>query len=267
MALLPEPTRELIQNGTDQASTAVRGHLLLLVQSAAAVAIAGALGVLNTLGFIIALLGVPTWLFAVMTDQRRGVRLFNNMFPREARTDVWAVLRILDRTFSSWIRGQLGLAVLVGMGVFFGLWALEQLGIASIKYRLVLAVIATIMQLIPAVGPILGALPAVVAGFTQSREAGVAILLLYAGIQWLLGSIVAPQFQRRGPDMHPAIMVVILVLLAPFGFFWILVAAPLAIGARDLFRYAYGRLGDPPRPAGLLPGETVPVAPVRPRWR
>jgi hypothetical protein len=63
-------------------------------------------------------------------------------------------------------------------------------------------------------------------------------------------------------DIHPAIFVILLVLLSQFGFFWVLVAAPLSIVLRDLFVYAYGRLSDPPRPAGVAPGErrTVPLA-------
>ena len=44
-----------------------------------------------------------------------------------------------------------------------------------------------------------------------------------------------------------------------FGFIWVLLAAPLAVAVRDLYRYAYGRVSDPPRPAGLLPGELPPL--------
>jgi len=63
---------------------------------------------------------------------------------------------------------------------------------------------------------------------------------------------------RRTVDIHPAILVVLLVLLSQFGFIWVLLGAPLAVSARDLFRYAYGRLSDPPRPAGVMPDS--------PRW-
>jgi hypothetical protein len=64
---------------------------------------------------------------------------------------------------------------------------------------------------------------------------------------------VQPMIERRSVDMHPAALVVVLVALSQFGFIWVLVGAPIAVAARDLFRYAYGRLEDPPRPAGVLP--------------
>ncbi|HEX2515301.1 MAG TPA: hypothetical protein VH257_11380, partial [Chloroflexota bacterium] len=42
--------------------------------------------------------------------------------------------------------------------------------------------------------------------------------------------------------------------LSQLGWQWIFLAAPVAAVAHDLWRYAFGRLGDPPRPAGVLPG-------------
>jgi predicted PurR-regulated permease PerM len=255
---LPEPTRLAIQDGVDRAVLAIRGNLSLVLQAALAFVLAGAVGVLNTLGFVLAMIGIPTWLVAVLTDHRAGVRAINRVLPTWAQPDVWAVIRIVDRAFSTYIRGQLFLAVLVGALVFGGLWALEQLGVVAVRYRLVLALIATLTQLIPTVGPILGALPAIATGFSISREAGVAILILYVGIQQLLGAVVVPRVERRAVDIHPAVMVVALVLFAPLGLLWVLLAAPLMVASRDLFRYAYGRFGDPPRPAGLLPGQARP---------
>lgn len=53
----------------------------------------------------------------------------------------------------------------------------------------------------------------------------------------------------------------LLIILSQFGPLWIILAAPLAAVVRDLFRYAYSRLDDPPRPAGFLPGERMIATP------
>jgi predicted PurR-regulated permease PerM len=81
--------------------------------------------------------------------------------------------------------------------------------------------------------------------------------------------VIAPRIQARGPDMHPAVLVVAMVLFSGFGFVWVLLAAPIAIASRDLFRYVYGRVSEPPRPAGVLPGEAITRPPMRAvrRWR
>ena len=258
---LPEPTRLALQEGLDDAAVGVRGHLLLVIQGTIALIFASLLSVLNTFGFIIAFLGVPTWLVAVLSEHQRGVRAVNRIVPAWAQPDMWAVLRILDRTFGTYARGQILLALFTGAATFVGLWVLEELGIVDVRYRLVLAMIATVMQLIPTVGPILAAVPALITGFSQSPQSGLAVLLLYVGVQQLRSTIVAPRVERRSVDIHAALVVVILVLLSPLGLLWVLLAAPLAVAARDLFRYVYGRFGDPPRPAGLLPGQPLPRPP------
>ena len=54
-------------------------------------------------------------------------------------------------------------------------------------------------------------------------------------------------------------LLVILVIASQFGLIWLFLGAPLAQIVFDLYRYVYGRLSDPPRPAGILPGESVPT--------
>ncbi len=50
------------------------------------------------------------------------------------------------------------------------------------------------------------------------------------------------------------------MVLSEFGLIWVILAPPVAAVARDLFVYAYGRFNEPPRPAGVLPGEPLPIA-------
>jgi predicted PurR-regulated permease PerM len=87
-----------------------------------------------------------------------------------------------------------------------------------------------------------------------SQETALAVLLLYIGVYWLVGSLVTPLLQGEAVNLHPAILAMVLVAGSQFGLLGILVAAPLAVISRDLFRYVYGRTSDPPRPAGVLPG-------------
>ena len=215
-------------------------------------------GLFSTLGFIIGFLGVPTWLVSIMSDNRVGARAINQVLPASAQPDFWAIVRILDRTFSAFVRGQLLYGVITAAAIYAGFALLEQMGLSAGNFRLVLAIFAGVMQLVPAVGPVLGTIPAVAVGLTESPSAALAILAMYVGVYLLLGSFVASHVAERYVDMHPAMFVIVLVLLSQFGFLWVLIAAPLSIVLRDLFRYAYGRLGDPPAPAGVAPGEVPP---------
>nr|HMQ56261.1 AI-2E family transporter [Anaerolineae bacterium] len=135
------------------------------------------------------------------------------------------------------------------------------------------AMIAGLMQLIPSIGPFLGAIPAILIGWTISPAVAVAILGLYFLVQQFIFNIVTPRVEQNIVDVHPSIFILILVSLSQFGFWWILLAAPVTAIIRDTFRYVYGRFSEPSRPPGLLPGEPLPVivsrqtAPVNQRRR
>jgi predicted PurR-regulated permease PerM len=166
----------------------------------------------------------------------------------------------MDRVFSVHVRGQLALGAVVAGLTYVGLLALGRLGVADLRYELSLAIIAGVMQLIPIVGPMLSTIPAMLLALTISPQASLAVLGLYVAIQFATAALVVPLIEGRYVDIHPALFVVVLVLLSQFGFIWVVVAAPLSIVLRDLLRYAYGRFSEPPRPAGLLPGAPVPLA-------
>jgi hypothetical protein len=55
-------------------------------------------------------------------------------------------------------------------------------------------------------------------------------------------------------------MALLAIMLSQVGFVYALLSVPIIVLSRDIFRYAYGRLSDPPRPAGLLPDDPRPIA-------
>jgi hypothetical protein len=61
-------------------------------------------------------------------------------------------------------------------------------------------------------------------------------------------------------NIHPAILMPLMIMLGQFGLIWVILAGPIAAVVRDLFLYCYGRFDDPPRPAGALPGDPLPQA-------
>src|SRR5205814_2043785 len=123
-----------------------------------AVVVPSILGLFNTLGFVIGFFAIPTWLVAVLTDQKTGVRAIKGMLPAGMQSDFWAIMRILDRTFGAFVRGQVVVAIAVGVSTYIGLELLGRVATAAVPYPVVLAVIAGVLQLIPNIGPILSTL-------------------------------------------------------------------------------------------------------------
>jgi hypothetical protein len=85
------------------------------------------------------------------------------------------------------------------------------------------------------------------------------VLGLYVGIQFVVKRLLKDRIEQRIINVNPALLVLVIVALSQLGFFWLFLAAPVAGVARDLFRYLYGRMSEPPRPAGLLPNEPLPA--------
>jgi predicted PurR-regulated permease PerM len=258
VSTLPEPTQATIAELVQQVAAKARANLDVFLAELVNLTLTTMLGLVNTIGFLLGFLIIPAWLLSVLNDQKSGVRALNRLLPEAMQADFWAILRIFDRSLRTFVQGQVLLGVLVGLLVYLGLSLLELLGWPVIPYKLLLAMFAGLMQLIPSIGPFLGTTPAIIAGLTFSLEMALAILAVYIGVQLLINNLVVPHTERRVVDIHPAVLVIAIVALSEFGIWWVLLAAPITAIIRDLFRYVYGRFREPPRPAGLLPGEAYP---------
>jgi predicted PurR-regulated permease PerM len=260
MSALPAPVQDFIdQDVLDQLAASLRANAQTFLGQSVTLVISSMLGLLNTISFFLGLLVIPTWMLSIVTEQRTVVRAVNRLLPDWTQADFWAAARIVDRSFGAFLRGLLLVALAVGVMTYAGLAGLERLTGEDVRFPLVLAMLATLLQFVPQLGPILSAVLAAWAGFTVSVPTGLAILGLYFIIQRLVGALVGSRVDRRVSDLHPAVLVLAIVALSQLGPLWIFLAAPVTAVARDLWRYAFGRLGDPPRPAGVLPGEPVPA--------
>jgi predicted PurR-regulated permease PerM len=252
----PEPIRAFLRGGLQQAATNTRQNFISYVQGLFSLGFKSILGVIGTFTFGLSLLVIPTWIFSILKDQHRARTALNRVLPDWLRPDFWAVVRIVDGIFSVYLREVVVLCVAVGLATYGGLRLLEYVGVQGIPFPALLAIIAGFTDFIPTVGPILGAVVGVSFGLISSWQTALAILVLYIGIRFLRRWLLSPLF-AGSVDIHPAILVVILVVASQFGLVWLFIAAPLAMVVRDLFRYTYGRLSEPPRPAGVLPGQSV----------
>lgn len=229
--------------------------------------LSGLFTLLNTLGFILGFLAIPAWLLLVLKDQQAGARALRRILPPRWLPDVMAIWRIFDRSFRAFIEGLLVLGLFVTLFVYIGLIFLEDIGLIHVSFQLAAALFAGLMQLIPTIGPILVVAVILLTRLTlYSTSEVLALLILYLLVQQLLRLTAEPRVRRRiVSDVHPALLIMVIVALSGFGFLWVFLAAPVTAVIRDLFLYIYGRFGEPPRPAGLLPGEMPAKSKKQPR--
>jgi predicted PurR-regulated permease PerM len=170
-------------------------------------------------GTVIAFLIVPVWAFYLIKDRPQLTEAFDRSLPAEWRTDVHAILRIIERVFSQWVRGQLILG---------------------------LTVIAGILELLPIIGPIIAAIPAILLAATAGLEAAGAAFLLYLAIQQLENNLLVPKIQGDAIELHPsAVMFALVVGGAIAGLLGAILSLPVTAAGRDVYRYLFRRLSEP----------------------
>lgn len=263
-AAVQEEVRDAVSTALATASTTLRSNFVDYLQNLGRFLLNSVLSVVNTVTFLLGFFLIPFWLFYVMMDQREGGEALNHLIHRRLRADFWAVATIIDKVFAGYLRGQLVLGLAVGSAAGLGLLVLSMFGL-QVPYILLLAVIAGITELIPVIGPIIGAVPAVILGFIDSPTTGIAVLILYIIIQQIENNFLVPRIVGDSVGIHPAFLMVLLVVCSQvFGLIGAILSAPMGAVFRDVFTYLYGRLSDPPRTAGDLP-DRLRDAPATPR--
>ncbi|MDQ3880141.1 MAG: AI-2E family transporter [Chloroflexota bacterium] len=208
-----------------------------------------------TAAFVLGLLIIPIWLFFVLKDRDRLPDAIALALPPTWRADGRSVLGLLGRVGGRWVRGQLLLGASIFAATAIGLTALTLLGFGELgRFTLVLALIAGVLEWFPIIGPVVAAIPALLIALTISPAAVLAILALYIAIQQLENNLLVPKVMGDAIELHPAVMILALVVGgALFGFWGAVLAAPVVAAGRDLYRYTFLRLsGDVPELAFQL---------------
>lgn len=220
-------------------------------------------GVFETVTFLLGFLVIPFFLFYILIDTNKLPGAINALLHRRIRDDFWNIWSIIDGVLGRYIRGQLLLGLIIGFASFVGLTVLNLFGF-DIPYTVLLALIAGLGELIPVVGPILSAIPAVAVAIGQGPAAVGAVIVLYVIIQQLENQILVPRIVGNTLKLHAAILMALLVIAAAVGgLLLVILSAPLAAIGRDVFIYLYRRLSNPPETpevaiVGLLPEQAEP---------
>jgi predicted PurR-regulated permease PerM len=202
------------------------------------------------------LLGMPK--LAVAIDRR---------FPSRAGSD--PLLVRMSKAVVSYVRGQLLVSLIIGTSVGVGMWIFGVTGLApgANHYALLFGAWSAIAELIPYLGPILGAVPPVLYGLVTHPLSAVWIVILFLFIHQIEGHVVVPNVMGNALRLHP--LLVIFGLLAGgeiYGFPGILIALPFLAACRAAWEFFSERVAlEPwtPGDAGPVPVE-VEIEPPRP---
>jgi predicted PurR-regulated permease PerM len=168
--------------------------------------------------------------FYVLADSRQIVRAFVRMFPRSERSRVDdACIRVTTKV-SAWLGGQLLLAGVISFTAAIGLWLL------GVPYFYVLALIAGVGEMIPVVGPLLSAVPAVAVALSQSPKLALFVAVFFFFQQQFENHVLVPRIMSRQVGVSPVIVIVSLLIGGSLlGIVGAILAVPTAAVLQVLF--------------------------------
>jgi predicted PurR-regulated permease PerM len=190
-------------------------------------------------GLIIIVLG-PVMAFYLLVDLPRLNRGAMALVPPGRREEIRGLMDRIGQAVGGFFRGQLLVALFVGVASSIGLWAI------GLPFWLLVGMVAGIFNLVPLVGPFIGGGLAVVIALVsgQPLKAVWAALVLLV-VQQIDNHLISPNVMGRTVQLHPVVVMLALLVGASFaGLFGMLVIVPLVAVVKIVFLFIWSKYVD-----------------------
>lgn len=178
--------------------------------------------IISLFGGVISFIFVLVMTFYMTVSESAMKGAFKMVVPNRYESYLSDLVTRMQQKIGAWLQGQLVLSLIIAALVYLGLT------IIGVKYALLLAILAGLLEFIPYVGPLLAAIPAIFFGATQSWFDALLVLILYVVVQQLENHLIVPAVMRRAVGIHPILSITAMLTGAKlFGFVGILMAIPV----------------------------------------
>lgn len=218
---LPPSLRTSLDQGLISMQAAAQGFVASVVAA-----------ILGLLSHIIGLVISPVLAFYLLHDWHELSEAALGLLPTSWRQEAIQVGRDVDKVLSGVIRGQLTIAVIVGILVSVGLYLL------GVRYALIIGILAGMLDIIPYFGAFIGAAPAVTVALLDSPLLALKVTLLFFIIHQTEGTIIGPKILGENVDLHPLTVIFCLFVGEEVaGLAGMLLGVPVAGVAKVLCRH------------------------------
>ncbi len=181
-------------------------------------------GVISLFGGFGSFLFILVITFYLVLDKESIKKFFYSFIPVKYQNYLMPFLQKFQEKIGLWFKGQMILCLIIGALCYIGLL------IIGIKFALVLALLAGITEIIPYLGPFLGAIPAVLIALLYfSPMKALLVVILYILVQQLENTIITPRIMGKAIDLNPIIIICSLWVGGKIGgILGMLIAVPVA---------------------------------------
>ncbi len=191
--------------------------------------------VLSIFSNVIGVVMVLIFAFYLLLARDKLDEHLGSLFDNKRRKKIGKLIDLLEKRLGGWARAQLVLMFVVGFSIYLGLRLL------AIPFALPLSILAGLLEIVPYIGPVIAAIPAVFIGFGISPVIGLATAALTFLVQQFENYIFVPKIMESSAGVSP--VVTLLALAIGFrlaGMVGVLISIPvfitLQVIAREYFR-------------------------------
>lgn len=190
----------------------------------------------NVVGGLFGVITVLLLTFYMLVESREIRSFFVRLFPIPQRKRVAAVSSTVAEKVSAWLGGQVILSVIIGLTSAIGL------GLMGVPYFYVLALISAVGELIPMVGPILAAIPAILVAATVSPALAIGVAVFFIVQQQLENTVLVPKIMGRQVGLSAVNVIIALGIGSQLlGVVGAILSVPTAAIIQVLFEELVGR--------------------------
>ncbi|OHA54364.1 MAG: hypothetical protein A2429_00425 [Candidatus Veblenbacteria bacterium RIFOXYC1_FULL_42_9] len=162
-------------------------------------------------GGILQFIVLLTVAFYLVVEEDGILKFIRSVTPSTYQPYILQMMRRLKTKLGSWLRGQLLLMIIIGVLTYVGL------SLLGAKYAVVLALWAGITEIVPYIGPIIGAVPAVFLALSISPMQALLVAALYVVIQQLENNLIVPMVMKRTVGLNPIVSILAIAIGAKLG--------------------------------------------------
>jgi predicted PurR-regulated permease PerM len=186
--------------------------------------------ILSIFSNIATVVTVLVFAFYFLLERRHTEQILTQLVGVSIAHQVVDILRAIEYRLGEWVRGELLLMISVGVLSYIGLIILH------VEYALPLALVAATLEIVPTIGPIISAVPAILVGLGTSPFLALTVAALYIIVQQLENNLLVPIVMRKSVGFSPLIIILALMIGGRLaGITGVLLAVPVLLIIQVLF--------------------------------
>ncbi|HVT00705.1 MAG TPA: AI-2E family transporter [Patescibacteria group bacterium] len=144
--------------------------------------------------------------FYLLLYRETVIDSFAGLFPKKNQAKVKRTVEQVEDKLGNWLRGQIVLSAFIGILTWVVLTAI------GIEFALPLAVTAALFEIVPTIGPIISAIPAVFVALSISPFLGIVVAVSYFFIQFIENHVLVPRIMQRAVGLNPIVIILSIII-------------------------------------------------------